>query len=49
MTRITRADRDRFEDGVEKGNTVARALRNPNIWLTLTFVALILLMARTYA
>jgi hypothetical protein len=29
--------------------SVARALRNPNVWLTLTFVGLILLMAHTYA
>jgi len=28
---------------------VARALRNHNVWLILTYVGLILLMARTYA
>jgi len=28
---------------------VARALRNHNVWLVLTWVGLILLMARTYA
>ena len=31
------------------GITVARALRNHNVWLVLTYVGLILLMARTYA
>jgi len=28
---------------------LARALRNHNVWLALTYVGLILLMARTYA
>jgi hypothetical protein len=28
---------------------VARALRNQNVWLTLTYLGLILLMARVYA
>jgi hypothetical protein len=52
VTRITRAGCDPIEDDVASEGmreTVARALRNPNIWLTLTFVGLILLMARTYA
>jgi hypothetical protein len=31
------------------GIIVARALRNHNVWLVLTYVGLILLMARTYA
>jgi hypothetical protein len=29
--------------------SVARALRNQNVWLTLTYLGLILLMARVYA
>jgi hypothetical protein len=32
-----------------EGIVVARALRNHNVWLVLTYVGLILLMARTYA
>jgi hypothetical protein len=38
--------------GPERGRgvfLVARALRNQNVWLVLTYVGLILLMARTYA
>jgi len=31
------------------GWILARALRNHNVWLTLAYVGLILLMARTYA
>lgn len=31
------------------GMVVARALRNHNVWLVLTYVGLILLMARAYA
>ncbi len=31
------------------GTAVARALRNHNVWLVLTYVGLILLMARAYA
>jgi hypothetical protein len=31
------------------GVLVARALRNHNVWLVLTYVGLILLMARAYA
>ena len=31
------------------GTAVARALRNHYVWLMLTYVGLILLMARTYA
>lgn len=31
------------------GFLVARALRNHNVWLVLTWLGLILLMARTYA
>jgi hypothetical protein len=31
------------------GFVVARALRNHNVWLVLTYVGLILLMARAYA
>lgn len=34
---------------VQGGFLVARALRNHNVWLALTYVGLILLMARTYA
>jgi hypothetical protein len=36
-------------NGWQGGRLVARALRNHNVWLTLTYVGLILLMARTYA
>lgn len=36
-------------NGWQGGWLVARALRNHNVWLTLTYVGLILLMARTYA
>ena len=31
------------------GRPLARALRNHNVWLALTYVGLILLLARTYA
>lgn len=31
------------------GMLVTRALRNHNVWLTLTYVGLILLMARAYS
>ena len=31
------------------GGPLARALRNHNVWLALTYVGLILLMARAYA
>jgi len=34
---------------VQGGFLVARAIRNHNVWLALTYVGLILLMARTYA
>ena len=33
----------------EGGFELARAFRNHNVWLALTYVGLILLMARTYA
>ena len=36
----------RFEGG---DNRVSRALRHQGLWLTLAYVALILLMARAYA
>jgi hypothetical protein len=32
-----------------KGERVTRALRSEKLWLSLTYVGLILLMARTYA
>lgn len=35
--------------GLSGGMDLARALRNHNVWLVLTYVGLILLMARTYA
>jgi hypothetical protein len=35
--------------GPPEGRDLARALRNHNVWLVLTYVGLILLMARTYA
>lgn len=31
------------------GELVSRALRNHNLWLTIAYVGIILLMARTYA
>jgi hypothetical protein len=34
------------EDG---GELVSRALRSHNLWLTVAYVGIILLMARTYA
>jgi len=34
---------------IHRGDFLARALRNHNVWLALTYVGLILLMARTYA
>jgi hypothetical protein len=36
-------------EGLQGGWDLARALRNHNVWLVLTYVGLILLMARTYA
>lgn len=37
------------QPGQPWGTDLARALRNHNVWLVLTYVGLILLMARTYA
>jgi hypothetical protein len=39
---------DVIGDG-DGGTSVARTLRNHNVWLTLAYVGLILLMARAYA
>jgi hypothetical protein len=38
-----------FREASKRGDDlVSRALRTPSFWLALTYVALILLMARTY-
>ena len=39
-------ERSQHEDG---GPLVSRALKSQKFWLSLTYVGLILLMARTYA
>ena len=38
--------RSQYEDG---GTLVSRALKSQKLWLSLTYLGLILLMARTYA
>ena len=42
-------DMDGEQRGQQGGILVARALKHQGFWLTLTYVGLILLMARVYA
>jgi hypothetical protein len=44
-----RIDDDRDETGRGGNDFVSRAIRSHNFWLALTYVGLILLMARAYA
>jgi hypothetical protein len=40
---------DGCRNGTKGGSLVARALKNHNVWLTLGYVGIILLMARAYS
>jgi hypothetical protein len=44
-----RESRETNQRSGSRGTPVERALRNQNVWLTLGYVCLILLLTRTYA
>jgi hypothetical protein len=48
---LTRAQAARYETEARDGRSpiVTRALRSQGLWLTLTYVALLLLMSRAYS
>ena len=51
VMRVTSADPARYETEGDDGRSllVTRALRSQGLWLTLTYIALLLLMSRAYS